>query len=228
MEKTVETVEDETANILFPRFQSWVIVASFSFICTIMRLLSGILLFLSFPVSCNVNSRQSNQAKEKGDSALHSFENITNNIDNSLKPMKEENKLMYDYAAQFTSSLPFDSLKSKTEEIICFIDSIKNLIQKQSTGAGDKSVTNEIMIAEGNALQLKNMLIGYENFINHYLKDPLLVLDTKPAVQSGKHWEQYYFQDVPAIAAITILTKFEQDLVTYETSTLMSWLENLK
>lgn len=190
-----------------------------------MRTLVCILSLIFLSASCNSKSRYNKQAPEKIESTPNAFNNVTNSIEESMINLKEEIQLMQEYAYQFADSLLLDSLKNITAENIHFIDSIKNVMKENASGEGDKLITNKIMMDEGNALKMKNRLLSYQNFINKHLTMPNLLLDTNTARNAGKTWEQYCFENVPVIAANTILTKFEHDILLDEMSLLTQLIE---
>ncbi len=57
-----------------------------------------------------------------------------------------------------------------------------------------------------------------KNEIDQYLKQ--IDLSTPPSKSGSKNWEQTYFHMVPTVAAITILSKFQNDIKTSENRTV--------
>lgn len=117
-----------------------------------------------------------------------------------------------------------------------FIQTLKNDIIKGAGGDPNDStksfkednldVATRIMIKEKKGQQLYDMLAKYQNDImgiddtikTKFTKDPLQVDLRMPKLQknSKKNWEEAYFHMVPTVAALTILSKFQNDIKTSE------------
>lgn len=113
-----------------------------------------------------------------------------------------------------------------------FIQDIKNDIIKKGGGDVDKNsfkadnldIATRLMIDKKKGKELYKQL---EDFKNNVLKDPEIQkefgktlpinLETPKNQSKSKHsWEQAYFHMVPTVAALTILSKFQNDIKTSE------------
>src|SRR5688572_7063988 len=122
-----------------------------------------------------------------------------------------------------------------SQSITAYIQGIKNKILtsadlKVENGdttykMEDLDIATRIMINEKEGPKLKQMLDDYRKnllnihpAINQEFKNTLQVNTAMPAVQnkSNNTWELAYFHMVPTVAAITILSKFQNDVKTSE------------
>jgi gliding motility-associated protein GldM len=117
-----------------------------------------------------------------------------------------------------------------------FIQGLKDDIIKAAGGTpGDTTdkykednldIATRMMIKQGKGKQLYKILEDYKNNILSKINDTIgtafknsLQVDlTKPKTQnkSNKTWEEAYFHMVPTVAALTILSKFQNDIRTSE------------
>jgi gliding motility-associated protein GldM len=124
-----------------------------------------------------------------------------------------------------------------SKEAFDFIQQLKNDILKEAGGdpndptktfkEDNLEIATRIMVKEGKGKQLLAMLEKFKTNISHIddssaaYKELLksLQVDTekpKTATNAKKSWEETYFHMVPTVAALTILTKFQNDIKTSE------------
>jgi len=129
-----------------------------------------------------------------------------------------------------------------TKELNTYIDGLKNQILKEagldfqkngdSTYKEDnQDVATRIMVEQGKGKELRDKLEQYKknmaaiapqlaNQVNNYLKQiDLSIPQTKSSGHGGggkDTWEAVYFRMVPTVAAITMLSKFQNDVKTSE------------
>ncbi len=123
-----------------------------------------------------------------------------------------------------------------SEKAYNFIQGLKDDIIKAAGGDPKDSTKNfkednldiatRMMIKEGKGKQLYDMLAKFKTDIlgindtikTEFTKNPLQVDLSMPKTQnkSNKTWEQAYFHMVPTVAALTILSKFQNDIRTSE------------
>src|SRR4051812_4872399 len=119
------------------------------------------------------------------------------------------------------------------KEMYDYITSLKSKIlagaefkkEDSSYKQDNLDVATRIMVTEGEGKKLRQMLQDYRD--NLLKIDPLIAADMKnslqidvsiPPVQNkgNKTWEDAYFHMVPTVAAITMLSKFQNDVKTSE------------
>jgi len=105
----------------------------------------------------------------------------------------------------------------------------------------NQDVATKLMITENKGKELFNKLTKYKQDMialgasspNPALKDDIasflkqIDLSTPPSSQGNKNWEQTYFHMVPTVAAITILSKFQNDIKTSENRTVALFHEQV-
>ncbi|MCM1033951.1 MAG: gliding motility protein GldM [Odoribacter sp.] len=124
------------------------------------------------------------------------------------------------------------------------IDSLKILIVQKADGdkgdpanilnRDDLEAAAVVMLAPGNSRgsQLRERIDAYRNFIDSYVPDSLKranidnMLSTAPIKRQGtlqpQLWEEAKFEQQPVVAAVTILTKLQSDLLYAEGEALSS------
>lgn len=122
--------------------------------------------------------------------------------------------------------------KQLSEEMVAYIDNVKAQIENEA-GAGKDGHFNEkntnaatkILIDGDGGKQLFNKLqdyqkslLGIDAKIDERFKTNLPLDLSMPDVQnkSNKTWQDAYFRRTPAIAAITVLSKFQNDIKNAE------------
>ncbi len=123
-----------------------------------------------------------------------------------------------------------ESVMTEAQKAIAFIEGLKKQLIEASTTGGkmkddEQNATTRIMIKEGKGAELKKILEAYKNSTLNI--DPLLKaefeksfqVDTempKDMVSKKKSWEEAYFYMAPSIGALSILSKFQNDIRTSE------------
>ena len=157
----------------------------------------------------------------------------------------EKGKIWLDKATQVVG---------ETEKLYNFIDSLKLQIVKTADGddADIKNIRNRdnteaasiIMLPpegsgrKGNGKILRTRIDQYRQFITSFLDDPEkranleTVLSTATPKERGeemtkKTWEEYMFDNMPCIAAVTLLTKLQNDVRYAEGEVLNQMLTNV-
>ena len=119
-----------------------------------------------------------------------------------------------------------------SDEMVAYIDNIKTQIQNEAGGADgghfNEKNTNAAtkILVDGNSgkellnklTDYKKSLLGIDEKINNQFKNSLPLDLSMPVVQnkSNRNWEDAYFRRTPAIAAITVLSKFQSDIKNAE------------
>lgn len=159
----------------------------------------------------------------------HSTETIIGSLQDKLgDPASHEKAAMWLPKAQQAVAL--------TKNMNDYIQGIKEEILKEAgfdpKKNGDSSfkqdnldITTRLMVDEKKGAELRNKLEEYRNAllkidpaIAQQFQNSLQVDVTMPPVQdkSNKTWEAAYFHMVPTVAAITMLSKFQNDVKTSE------------
>ena len=101
-----------------------------------------------------------------------------------------------------------------------FIDQLKKDLLAQSKGDDDQNTTTRVMVNEGKGKQLLKMLTDYKTNV---LKDSALRAEFEKSLpislempknlnSNKKTWEEAYFYMAPTVGALSILSKFQNDL----------------
>ena len=125
-----------------------------------------------------------------------------------------------------------DRARQLSDEMVAHIEALKSRIQNEAGGANgghfNEKNTNAAtkILVDGPAgkelfnklTDYKKSLLGIDEKINNQFKNSLPLDLSMPEVQnkSNKNWEDAYFRRTPAIAAITVLSKFQSDIKTAE------------
>lgn len=108
----------------------------------------------------------------------------------------------------------------QTTLVYTFIDGLKKDLLAQSKGDDDQNTTTRILVKEGKGQQLLKMLTDYKMNV---LKDsairaefekslPISLEMPKSMNSNKKTWEEGYFYMAPTVGALSILSKFQNDL----------------
>ena len=125
-------------------------------------------------------------------------------------------------------------VRNRTEGLVNFIDSLKLAIVKQADGRDgdvnnikrmdDLEAASHIMLspAKGQGEKLRNSLIKYADFVTPMVGDSIKrkvisdylypVARNKEGLIKNKTWEEESFEGMPVAAAITVLTKLQNDI----------------
>lgn len=135
-------------------------------------------------------------------------------------------------------------VRHATADMLTLIDSLKLEIVRKADGAkGDpnKIVNRDdleaaavVMLSPGNerGANLRQSIDQYREYINQYIPDSLKqaninsVLSTEPILRQGtlnpQLWEEAKFDQQPVVAAVTLLTKLQSDLLYAEGEALQT------
>lgn len=177
---------------------------------------------------------------------LNAFKTVNNSLENTnITVNKSTEQIMASLAEKKrdpSSSIRANFWYPKAEEaqrlskeIFTYIQSLKDKILTEAGGdpkdpnkkykEGELEVTTRIMVEKGDGKKLEKMLaeykkniLGIDPSIDSAFKTTLPINLEKPKSDSraGKTWEGAYFHMVPAVAGLTILSKFQSDVRTSE------------
>ena len=125
-----------------------------------------------------------------------------------------------------------DRAKVLSDEMVAYIENLKTQIQNDAGGADgghfnekNTNAATKILVegAKDNPLfnkltDYKKSILGIDAKINNQFKNSLPLDLSMPDVEnkSNNSWEAAYFRRTPAIAAITVLSKFQSDIKNAE------------
>lgn len=180
---------------------------------------------------------------------LNAFNTVNKGIGDSNVLLTQKNELMMgmikkaaakDSRAETQKILSqAEEAKKLTDDFVAYVESLKAEVKVRAGGPhpdypdklkteGEMEKTSRLFLNEGKGKEL-------ENKINEARQKYLSILDKSAGVDvplkvtevpKGEHatnWEEYNFDRVPAIAVMTILTKFQQDAQSAE-STILDYL----
>ena len=177
---------------------------------------------------------------------LNAFNTVNKGIGDSNELLNSKNELMM---KMITSAAGKDGraetqtiLKQATEaqklsaEFVAYVEELKTLVKEAAGGPseenpaklkteGEMEKTSNLFLNQGKGVELEKKIretrdkfiaiLGKESGIDVPLK-----VSEVPAGEHAKNWEEYNFDRVPAIAVMTILTKFQQDAKSAESTIL--------
>lgn len=180
-------------------------------------------------------------------------EGLNRSTDNALK---ENTGIYEDFEAQMKSN-PTKTrqwyekaqlVKKMSDELYDFAEQLKHAIVKEADGAdGDvRNIRNkedleaaaQIILAPGRAQgpKLQKMIEDYRTAMSGMLNDERLKtiinnnLNTEvspKARELGKNWQEYMFEDMPVAAAVTLLSKLQNDVRYAEGEVLHTLISNV-
>lgn len=131
-----------------------------------------------------------------------------------------------------------------TADMIASVDSLKRLIVRKADGVDgdpdnilnrdDLEAASVVMLSPGNArgARLRERIETYRTYIGNFIPDSLkraniaAMLNTAPVTRKGtlapQSWEEAKFDQQPVVAAVTLLTKLQNDLLYAEGEALSS------
>lgn len=180
------------------------------------------------------------------DESLHSTIETTEsgNVDvyerfsNALSNNPSKTQEWYDKAMQVKeeSDNLFKYISDFKDAIVTMADgkeAVKGATVRQIEKRDDTNIPHQYGINEGHASELKARIGQYREFLKEIADDPDLNDDidvmfaTAPGTNAeGKEisWERTIFEEMPVCASITVLTKIQNDIRTFEGKTVQSLL----
>lgn len=140
-------------------------------------------------------------------------------------------------------------VRNRTRELYLYVDTLKhNIVQKADGDDGDPdNILNRddlesaavVMLSPGNSrgALLRNRIDNYAEFVNTFIPDSAKrqiiaqALNTDPVTRRGtlapQLWEEAKFDQQPVVAAVTILSKLQNDILYAEGEVLSSLLSQV-
>ncbi|MBL7739248.1 MAG: gliding motility protein GldM [Chitinophagaceae bacterium] len=201
------------------------------------KMINMMYLVLTALLALNVSSEILNAFKTVNSSLETTNDVVNKSTDQIMKSLDEKRKdpssssyaranIWYPKAAQ---------AQQLSKDVFAYIQTLKDQILQEAGGdpkdpnkkykEGDLDVSTRIMIEKGAGKKLEKMLADYKKnilgidiSIDSAFKTTLPINLEKPktGTRAGKTWEGAYFHMVPAVAGLTILSKFQNDVRTSE------------
>ena len=186
---------------------------------------------------------------------LDGFSIVESSLRRTTEQTTKENMTLYDaFNKQYSSNaaktkewyMKAEEVKNKSQQLFDLIGEIKKLIAIEADGkkADINNIKNkesleaaaQVMIAPGKKWgdKLYNSINSYREDMLSLVEDPhkkaVITSNLSTAVpknEENKDWKEYYFEDIPAIAALTFLTKLQSDIRYTEGEVLHTLMNNV-
>ena len=199
------------------------------------KMINIMYLVLTALLALNVSAEILNAFKTVDNSLIATNKTITNSTGTIIKSLEEKAADPTDpNSPKAKIWLPkAQQAQQLSTEMYNYIQDLRNSILKDadfdpkdsSFKADDLDIATRIMVDEKKGPELKAKLEQYRNRL--LAIDPLVAAEFKNSLQidlsmpkvqdkSNKTWEAAYFHMVPTVAAMTILSKFQNDIKTSE------------
>jgi len=145
-----------------------------------------------------------------------------------------------------TKSTNFQKISKLTDSVCHELDVVRKQILSVSGGlneygylkyAKDNQFTDKIMLEEGSAAKMRNMLIQYKELVSKNtssISKATLdsILPTSPIIKTSKgkdiEWEKFYFHKMPLTVSVALVSKFENDVKAIESIAMNEYLKKLQ
>lgn len=188
---------------------------------------------------------------------LNGFNQVQEGLHRTNSNMSSKNEVQFAYLTGLYRKNPTKvgswynrgvQVHSKSNDLYTVIENLKKEIARTADGAGadyrklinqdDLEAASVVMLnpTSMKGRKLRTAVDSYREFIATQISDPEKrkaveeMLSTKVASQGGvvnMNWETKMFDNMPAIAAITILTKLQNDIRQAENEALSSLITNV-
>ncbi len=186
---------------------------------------------------------------------LEGFSIVEKSLARTTEQTTKENMSLYDaFDKQYSSNaaktkewyMKAETVKDKSQYLFDLISEIKRLIAIEADGpkADVNNIKNkesleaaaQVMIAPGKVWgdKLYNSINSYREDMLKMVEDPYKKavisanLSTEvPQNKENKNWKEYYFEEMPAVAVLTFLTKLQSDIRYTEGEVLHTLMTNI-
>ena len=186
---------------------------------------------------------------------LNGFAIVQESLNRTTANATQENQVIYDDFEQQTASNPqkvkewYDKamqVREMSERLYSLAAELKMAIAHEADGKDanpdslqnkeDLEAANQIMLAPGRGRgeELKKAIETYREGILSMVTDSVkkqhIASDLTTNVPSGilgKNWQEYMFEAMPAVAAVTMLTKLQNDVRNAEKEVLHTLVQNI-
>lgn len=187
---------------------------------------------------------------------LNGFSLVEDGLKRTNKNVDDRNAALYLQLEEFSKQNPqkgkvwYDratDVRRRTASLYQFIDSLKLVIVRDADGEegnvndiksqDNLEASSKIMLTYRNGEKLQDRLAVYKKYIVGFIPDEkkretiLKALATEPVAQKDsrirKSWVSGMFENMPVVAAVTLLSKMQNDLLFAEGEALASLLNNV-
>ena len=199
------------------------------------KMINMMYLVLTALLALNVSSEILNAFKTVNNSLQNTNTTVNKSTETLMKSLEqkmadpstaEKARLWYPKAqqAQAYAKTVYSYIQGLKDQILIKAGGDPNNADKRYKD-DNLDIATRMMVDKGSGKELlqklsefKKSILGIDNSIDSAFKDALPIDLTKPKTQSksNKTWEAVYFHMVPTVAALTILSKFQNDVRTSE------------
>ena len=186
---------------------------------------------------------------------LNGFAIVQESLNRTTANATQENQVIYDDFEQQMAANPqkvkewYDKamqVREMSERLYSLAAELKMAIAHEADGKDanpdslqnkeDLEAANQIMLAPGRGRgeELKKAIETYRegilNMVTDSVKKQHIASDLTTTVPSGilgKNWQEYMFEAMPAVAAVTMLTKLQNDVRNAEKEVLHTLVQNI-
>ena len=186
---------------------------------------------------------------------LNGFTLVDESLTRSTENAGVQNNMLYSSLGEMMEKNPekvrewferADSVKAKSERLYLLADQLKEMIAKEADGKDadyhnlqhreDLEAATFVMLTSGNGEKLYNAIIDYRKFMaglvdiqsqKEMIANCLSTDIPENNNTLNKNWQEYHFETMPAIAAITLLTKIQNDVRYVEGEVLHALAKNV-
>ncbi|HLW10761.1 MAG TPA: gliding motility protein GldM, partial [Fermentimonas sp.] len=183
---------------------------------------------------------------------LDGFGLVDRSMRNSSRTKSDKNDLIMEELAQYSKQNPEkagewyskgEEVRGMTDSLITYIQDLKYRMVRQADGRkadieninrkDDIEAASTIMLSPvgGEGKKLKSAIENYRNRVTQYIINPFRrdIIERSLSTQGSgnKNWETTHFENMPLAAAVTILTKIENDLLAAEGDALENILNSI-
>ena len=188
---------------------------------------------------------------------LNGFSLVEGGLVRTNENVSDRNTALYLKLEDFTKKNPqkgrvwyekATDVRLKTMKLYAYIDSLKLAIVKDVDGENadveniiekdNLEASSKIMITYRNGVKLKAKMAEYSKYISQFVTDTakcrtiVKALSTEPIVLKDSQmvrvpWEIGMFENMPVVAAVTLLTKIQNDVLFAEGEALSALLTNV-
>ena len=185
---------------------------------------------------------------------LNGFSQVEDGLSRSNRTISARNSALYAELQDFNKENPekgkvwldkATEVRATTEKLYSYIDSLKYEIVKVADGK-NADVTNilnqdnldaasQVMLGAmgGHGSELRSRIDNYRKYVASFISDKdkranlESALSTAPKKGESKQWEETMFENMPTIAAVTLLSKLQNDVRYAEGEVLNQLITNV-
>ncbi|MFA6752151.1 MAG: gliding motility protein GldM [Fermentimonas sp.] len=183
---------------------------------------------------------------------LDGFGLVDNSLRDSSGTMTDRNDLIMNELAQYSRQNPEKAkewynkgleVRKMTDSLTAYIHQLKYLMVREADGRkadisnikhkDDLEAASLVMLSpiNGEGKKLKNAIDDYRYNITQFVQNPARreIIERSLSTQTtgGKSWEATRFENIPLAAAVTMLTKIENDVIAAEGDALENILNSV-